>query len=455
VQARTAGDLSGGSCRWARVAVAFALAAIAAGGAGAEDRRYTGDLARLRFADESAPIEASVFSLSSSFFEPGEVIAFLEALRAHAPQRPLVVVCDPPMRDALAGRGLAGLALLPTDIAFTPWPRDPVSFARGPAGELVVVGRPNVQSGRRADAGLGEFLADGLPRVDARWRAARFATAPFPFHGGQLLVAGGALWLSLHSVEPRATRLLGLDRVPVESFGEPRGVARYVDAARTAAAEIAKLYRRRTEFVHSLPAGPDDPNAPRLAGELAGGAGLDLDSYLTLVPGDGLPVALVGDPRLGDRLLAEAAADELAALAATYGLAPGAESLRRALRAAQAEPRGERLALYLDRVAEHLSRRGLSVRRLALLRVPTALLDDRVGVAHPEFLLTWNNVVLERRRSGLSAEGFASGWGAADRAAAREFEQAGATLRLLPPLAHSIVLNGGYRCASNHLRRAE
>jgi hypothetical protein len=205
-----------------------------------------------------------------------------------------------------------------------------------------------------------------------------------------------------------------------------------------------------------LPAGPDDPAAPELAWNLAGGAGVDLDSYLTVLPSSRGPgIALVGDPRLGSRLVAGSRAEELAALAATYDLAVGGEALRSALVAAQEEPRGRSLAAYLELVAAHLGSRGLEVRRLPLLRVPTALLANRAGLTHQEFLITWNNVVLERRAEGLQAEGFASAWTSGDRLASRTFADAGARLRLVPPLVHSIVLNGGYRCASNHLRRAE
>lgn len=346
--------------------------------------------------------------------------------------------------------------LLPSGLSFTPWPRDPVSFARAGNGDPVVIGRPNPQSGREADAKLAEYLASALPRLDPRWRGIRHAVAPLPFHGGQMLAMGESLWLSLHSVEPRALALLRLPRVPVEAFGEPAGVERYAAAASAAARELGAFFHRRAEFVHPLPAGPDDGAAPELAWNLAGGAGVDLDSYLTILPSSRGPgVALVGDPRLGSWLLAESRADELAALAATYDLALGGEALRSALIAAQEDPRGRSLAAYLEVVAAHLASRGLEVRRLPMLRIPTALLADRAGLSHSEFLLTWNNVVLERRPEGLQAEGFASAWTSGDRLASRTFAEAGARLRLVPPLVRSIVLNGGYRCASNHLRRAE
>ena len=65
-----------------------------------------------------------------------------------------------------------------------------------------------------------------------------------------------------------------------------------------------------------------------------------------------------------------------------------------------------------------------------------------------DYLITWNNVVLENRR----AEGFASQIPEADVYARKTFEVAGYTLVLFPPLQRSIELGGGYRCASNHVR---
>ena len=98
------------------------------------------------------------------------------------------------------------------------------------------------------------------------------------------------------------------------------------------------------------------------------------------------------------------------------------------------------------------------MRRLPLLRVPLALLRDRRGLedapADAELLLTWNNVVAETRAGGVRAEGFAMRLPAGDRAARAAFAAAGVKLDLFPPLVHSVVLNGGYRCASNHVRAA-
>ena len=65
-----------------------------------------------------------------------------------------------------------------------------------------------------------------------------------------------------------------------------------------------------------------------------------------------------------------------------------------------------------------------------------------------DYLITWNNVVLEKRR----AEGFASLLVSMDDYARRTFAASGYKLILFPPLIRSIQLGGGYRCASNHLR---
>jgi len=53
------------------------------------------------------------------------------------------------------------------------------------------------------------------------------------------------------------------------------------------------------------------------------------------------------------------------------------------------------------------------------------------------------------------AEGFASLIDPADASARAAFKKAGYELTLYPPLIRSVVLSGGYRCASNHVRPAK
>ncbi|HEY4642216.1 MAG TPA: hypothetical protein VII75_12790, partial [Thermoanaerobaculia bacterium] len=109
------------------------------------------------------------------------------------------------------------------------------------------------------------------------------------------------------------------------------------------------------------------------------------------------------------------------------------------------------LQRFLDQTANDLVARGVKVRRLPLLMIPTSLLNsDDERPETPYFLVTANNVVLERNR----AEGFASGLPAVDSVARSTFKSAGYDLTVFPPLPRSVVLNGGYRCASNEVRVA-
>ena len=408
-------------------------------------------------ADDGGPIAASVYSLPSAFFDAGDALPFLAAVRAADPRRALIVLADGAQVRALAPRAARlGIQWIATgDRRYSPWPRDPFSLARDAHGRVVALVRPNLQPGREADATMGIDLVRGLPKaLDAAWGGARWARSRIPFHNGQVLSAGGAAWMSLHTLEPRILALLGLDRVPVGSFATPSGVDRYLAAARRAAADLAALYGRPPRFVHPLPERGTAAERAAAMAKIGGGAGYDLDSLVTFLPAaagkPGRERALVADVEAGRALLGRLGPADWSALAAAYDLVP--EGLPAATAAAQRAPRPEALAGYLDLVAGELARTGLTVARLPILFVPTALLRDREGVSHPDFLLTWNNVVVERRDGAVRAEGFAARLPAGDALAVQTFAAAGAHLDLFPPLVHSVVLNGGYRCASNHLR---
>ena len=186
---------------------------------------------------------------------------------------------------------------------------------------------------------------------------------------------------------------------------------------------------------------------------LGGGAGYDLDSILTLVPTrKGRLAVLVADVAAGRDLLAKLPPGDWNALRQGYGLEPAGEQLATALAAAQRTPAMDGLGSFLDLTAEHLKAQGFQVRRLPLLAVPVPLLHDRAGLTHSEFLITWNNVVVENRKKDVRAEGFASLIPTGDRIARDAFAGLGVHLDLFPPLVRSVILNGGYRCASNHLR---
>jgi hypothetical protein len=420
------------------------------------ERRLAYEPGRLRFAaDTAGRIEASLYSLSSTFFEAADVEPFLAAVRRHDPRRTLLALVDPVLATALAGRREElRLHLLPTSgRAYSPWPRDPMSLVRGPAG-VELLARPNLQPGREEDALLAAELIDTLPEeLDRAWGGLRWRVAPVPFHNGQVLLSPEAAWVSLHTLEVRILKLLGLARVPVASFATAEGIARYLDAGRTAAEELARLYGRPVRFVHPLPEDPAATAAAEMLATVGGGAGFDLDSLLTLLPAhEGRPQALVGDLSAGLDLVGRLSPEDWQSLRSEYGLGSAATALPEALRAAQQSPRAQGLDGFLDLVAGHLAQEGWEVRRLPLLLVPTALLAEPGDLRHPDFLLTWNNVVVERRDTRTSAEGFASLLPTADAEARRVFAEAGSALALFPPLVRSIVLGGGYRCASNHLR---
>lgn len=407
----------------------------------------------LRFdADTAGRLTASVYSLPSFFFDPRTADAFLSAVHAASPERTLVVLTDSTVLAALTPRARdLNLRLLDTyGRPYTPWPRDPFSLVHTRDGALRVLVRPNLQPGREEDAHLGPELVRDLPEdLDRAWGKVTWATAPVPFHNGQVLLTPDAAWITLHALEPRILAILGLDRVPVASFATAAGIDRYLAAADRAAGELAQLYGRPVRFVHPLPRQGALAARTGLMRRIGGGAGYDLDSIVTLLPGD---KALVADVAAGRSLLAKLPAADLASLRQGYGLEPSGEALSSALAAAQRTPEMDALGGFLDLVAQQLAGSGVTVRRLPILTIPVPLLADRSGLSHAGFLLTWNNAVVEVRKGQARAEGFSYLLPSGDQAARDAFAAFGVHLDLFPPLARSIILNGGYRCASNHLR---
>lgn len=402
--------------------------------------------------DVSGAIAASIYSFPGPFLDPDGVTRFMSAMRRARPGRELIALVDLPMRKAITGAaGVDGWTLIETHgREFSPWPRDPFSVLRRADEGLTFLVRPNVQRQRLADNEMPLELIQGLPaRLDAAWGEPTWTRSPAPFHNGQVLLMPGSAWVSIHSVGPRVLQMLGLTSAPDE--GAPAGEwRRYRQAALDAAGELAALYKRPVKFVHELP----ETLPPGLIATLAGGGGLDLDSLVTmLAQPDGSLRALVGDVRLGEQLLSQAPDDEIASLAATYGLAPARpEDQRRRLLAAQQTPRAMGLERYLDAAAAHVQGEVAGVERVPLFLVAVASLAGADHLEHDDFLITWNNVVLETVDGARRAEGFASGLASGDRLAAAAFARAGYALDYVPALAESVILNGGYRCASQHVR---
>src|SRR6185436_272239 len=167
----------------------------------------------------------------------------------------------------------------------------------------------------------------------------------------------------------RVLQILGVDRIPLDSFGTAEGIDRYLAAVDRAAGELGALYGRPVRFIHPLPRGGALAERTALLRILGGAAGYDLDSLLSLVPlsgakpekaeatatreaaGRGL-AALVADPNLGRDLLAKAKLTDLATLRSVLGLAPDGEALREALGSAQDAPTQRALAEFLDLAAK-------------------------------------------------------------------------------------------------------
>ena len=390
--------------------------------------------------DASGTIDATILSLNSEIVAPKDARAFLAGLRKAAPKRRILVLADPAMRAAL--RDLDVTVIETFARPFTPWPRDPFAVTRAKDGAVVFVNRPNQQPNREDDAHMVRALIAGMPAaLDKEWQP-RWSVAPFPFHNGHVLVMPDAAWISIHTVEIRALAILGIARVPVETFRTAAGIQRYVTAVRQAAKELETLYGRPTRFVHPLPAA-GDPLAQQIAlmQSLGGGGGFDLDSIVTVLPGGH---ALVGDLTRGAALARTAS---WSAAHRAYGFTGEAATLGTRVAEAQKSGRAPGLQTFLDTVAAHLAK-SLKVQRIPLLDVPYALLTDANAASGSDFLLTWHNVVLEGKR----AQGFAALLPEGDAAARAAFQRAGFQLDLLPPLVRSIVLNGGFRCASNHVR---
>src|SRR6185295_13585124 len=362
---------------------------------------------------------------------------------------------DPAAREALGH--LPGVRTLPTfGRDYSPWPRDPLSLTRRADGGLAVLIRPNLQRGREEDANLGRALIQTLPAdLDRRFKQPVWTVAGVPFHNGQALIAPKAVWISIHTLEPRILEILGVPRIPVETFGTAEGIDRYLAAAHRAADELGVLYGRPVRFVHPLPDHGELAARIELLRVIGGGAGTDLDSLVTLVPrrsgaADAPLTAFVADVAAGEALLGRLSPADLASVRSTYGFSPGADPAG-LLKAGLATPSARGLGAFLDAVAAHLSAEGFEVRRLPLLFAPFSALARADEL--PEggsFLIGWNNAVLETRGGAIRAEMFGSGLPTGDQEAITAYTSAGARLTLLPALPMSVIRGGGYRCASNH-----
>lgn len=404
--------------------------------------------------DSSGMITASIFSFPGPFLDPESVIRFMAGVRRLRPDRALLTLVDLPMRKAVAAEARASAwTLMETHgRGFSPWPRDPFSVLRRVDGGVTFLVRPNDQPRRTDDNDMAREVIQGLPdRLDAAWRKPTWTRGPVPFHNGQILLARDAAWVSAFTVERRALEILGVTTGPSEGVTTPAEWRAFRDASLRAVRELGALYRKPVRLVHDVPA----DLVPGAIDRLAGGGGFDLDSLVTVLDRTGAaPRMLVADIARGQALIADAPAADLATFGAAYSLDGGADAIREQLVAAQNSARARGLARFLDDIALHLEAGGASVERLPLFFVPVALLTEgeRAHLQHADFLVTWNNVVLEPAGGTRRAEGFTSMLEAGDRQARAAFQRAGYAMDFAPLLPQSVILNGGYRCASQHLR---
>jgi hypothetical protein len=402
--------------------------------------------------DGSGRVEASIFSLSSALFDTPTALAFLEGVRAAAPDRAIVVLVDPVLEAELASSvGPLGIELIGIDgQSYSVWPRDPFSFLRRPDGGVALLLRPDRQPTRESDREMALELIQGLPEsLDRKWKRPVWREAGVAFHNGQYLLTPDELWTTSHAVGPRIKELLDDPEVDLRTTD---GWNRYVAAARRASDEIGALYGRRVHFVHPLEPREGEPPAPEFVRALGGGMGYDLDSVLTLLPdGDGVEF-LLGDLSAGAALLGRVSREELDRFAAAYGLAARGDALRASLIGAQSAGAAAGLQRFLRQVDDHLRAGSQTVRRLPLILVPDDLIAGDGTVRRP-FLVGWNNVVLDISDDERRAEGFSSGLPTGDALATDAFAKRGWVLLLLPPLIDSVTRGGGYRCVSQHLRR--
>ncbi len=422
-------------------------------------RRDRYPVGRWRFAsDEQGALEASVFSLPFAYADRAAGERFIAGVRRVDPDRTLLVFVDPPgrieMESFLEKERVVVLDTFGRE--YTPWTRDTFSLVRDGEDRVRVLVRPPslLQESRASDNTMGRELVKDLPdALDTAWGRPRWAESPVPFHNGQVILTRTAALLSIHTIEPRILQLLGLQSVPVASFERPAGVARYVAAARVAAGELSSLYGRAVKFVHPLPATGAAASQKAAMDRIGGGAGFDLDSLLTVVEReDGGEEALVADVEKGRDLLRQAAGDHLEAFRSEFRLTPGAARLREILLAYSMSSRPARLGSFLDLIAEELAAKGYRVRRMPFLLVPDSIVAESENLSAQDFQISWNNVVVEVRGGRRRAEGFSNALAEGDAAAAAAFRECGYRMDFIPPLAASILHNGGYRCASNHLR---
>jgi hypothetical protein len=403
--------------------------------------------------DYAGPIDATVFVLPSQFFSQAAVETFLAAQRVATPRRRLVVVTDRAMKEAVGERWhIDWIDSFGRD--FTPWPRDPFTVARRAGGGVVMLTRPNVQEGREEDGNMARQIISGASdSLDRALGGIEWTVGSTPFHNGQVLLTPDAAWITMHALEVRNLERMKRGAIPRKQFDTTKGIDDYLALTKQSLAELETLYGRKVRLIHPLPDKGKWSERKKLIDAIYGGGDFDLDSVVTLVPrAGGRWTAFVGDLSLNEELFRTTPAEEWSRFRAADGISSSIE-LPKALAESQSRKRAKGLDAFVDLIARHLEAEGLDVERVPLLLVPVPFLADTATLKHPDFLVGWNNIVFERTPDGgLRANAFATLLDTTDRTVVARFRAAGVELQLLPPLVRSVILNGGYRCASNNVR---
>ena len=430
------------------------------------------DLGPLSCPDGVSPLQALLFSFPSSMFDTDDCIALLDSVHQSSPSVTLAVISDYTANDGASAerfrakaRALGAHLIAPLGPSPSPWLRDPIFVGRDSNQQLVLINRAGSQQGREQDQNIPRQLIQGAPSEFESLTGPLFwSQAPFHFHGGHLLFTPESPWISVHSIETQILQRLDLQSIDVQKLIDTSGWKSFSEAANASAEELGKLGGHRVQWVHPWPSPPAGMEHSDFVRCLGGGNDIDLDTLLTILPGGPSDTAILGDLESGAALLGTVSDEELAEFSRRFQIRVPTRDLRDALTRWKGSPRVTGLSAFLELVATHLRAKGLRVRRTPLLMMPTPLIANHPKFAaeqpHAHFPIGFSNVVLDSQPAPnepaefrLRAHSFESCLPTFDEEARRIFTEAGCELMLHPALVESIISEGGFRCATQEIRK--
>ncbi len=432
------------------------------------------DLVPLSCTDGVSPLQALLFSFPSSMFDAEDCIALLDSVHQSSPSVALAVISDYTANDGTAAesfraeaRALGAYLIAPLGPSPSPWLRDPILVGRDSDQQLVLINRAGSQQGREQDQNIPRQLIQGTPSEFESLTGPLFwSQAPFHFHGGHLLFTPESPWISVHSIETQILKRLNLQGIDVQKLNDIDGWNSFSEAANASAEELGKLGGHRVQWVHPWPSTPPGMEHSEFVRCLGGGNDIDLDTLLTILPGGPSDTAILGDLDQGGELLGTVSDEELAEFSRRFQIRVPPRDLRDALTRWKRSARVAGLSAFLELVATHLRTNGLRVRRTPMLMIPTPLIANHPKFAaeqpHAHFPIGFSNVVLDSQSAPnepterrLRAHSFESCLPIFDAEARRVFAEAECDLILHPALVESIISEGGFRCATQEIRRLQ